>query len=120
MAKIKEKSVTANQTGDIEWTITDEDGSPRYKIVPYQNHLCYNLFEWGVTTNRKTGEETWGWKDTGYYPSDLALACNVVRDRLIMASGVHTKDMVELKKVITRSTTQILNAVKEGFAQWTT
>ena len=43
-------SVQAKDTGDLEWTICDADGNNLYKIVPYSNHLCYNIYEWGATT----------------------------------------------------------------------
>lgn len=109
-------SVQAKDTGDLEWTICDADGNNLYKIVPYSNHLCYNIYEWGATTRRDTGEEVMEWKDTGKYPSTLDHACDVIRNQLIMNCGLRTKEFTELKKAITRSTNQILAAVEEGFA----
>lgn len=109
-------SVMAEDTGDLEWTILDNNDDPIFKIVPYSNHLCYEIYKWDTTVRRDSGEEVMEWKSTGMYPSTLDHACNVIRDYLVMDCGVKTSDLTELKKAITRSTNQILAAVKEGFA----
>jgi len=109
-------NTTAAQTGELIWVVRNDDGVPLYKIEPYNNHLCYNLFEWGPTKKRDTGEEVWGWKDMGKYPTSLEHACTMLRDMLIMETGLETSEFSELKKTVTRSTTRIVKAVKGGFA----
>lgn len=108
-------SVLPMDTGDLEWVIRDENDTALYKIAPYSNHLCYNLYQWSAITDRKTGETRWDWKDTGVYPSTLEHACDIIRNRLVMNSGVKTSDLTELKKAITRSTNLIVGAVRKGF-----
>ena len=97
----------------MEWIINKGDGTPAFKVVPYSNHLCYQLFQWDSTLKRDTGEESWGWKDTGKYPSNLPHACEIIRNMMVMEWDIKTSDFKEIKKAITQSTNAIIAATKD-------
>lgn len=111
------KPIKVKDTGDTIFIIKDEHGNERYRIRPYSNHLCYVIDEWGTTKNRKTGEETWGWKEMECYPWDLYHAADLVKNRLIMNSNLTTDDIKELKKVITVASKNVAESIEESWKQ---
>lgn len=104
--------VNAKQTGDLIWTINSEDGTPLYQVRPYSNHLCYELFEWGQTKRKDTGELEWEWKALGVYPNNLPHACDIMRDNLVMDNAGAVKDFTQIKRAITQSTNAIIKAIE--------
>lgn len=54
----------------MEYIIDD-----RYKITPYNNGLCYDLYEFREVISKRTGESKGEqWAHTGKYPTSFAQA----------------------------------------------
>lgn len=101
-------------TGDLTFIVKDEKGEPVYRIRPYAStYLHYVIDEWREVTNRRTKETRLDWVQLECYPSTLEYACTKLRDWLLMRKDVQTSDLTEIKKAITRSTNQIMKAIKE-------
>lgn len=58
----------------MEYIIDD-----RYKISPYNNGLCYDLYEFREVISKRTGESKGKqWVHTGKYPSSFAHALRII------------------------------------------
>lgn len=99
--------------GDTTIIIKDDDGKPLYKIEPYPNHLCWQVFEWGMTTKRKTKEKVEEWKPLECYPTDLYYACVKLREMMTMRGEKIPQGLIETQKTITRCNNRIVKALKE-------
>lgn len=102
-------------TGDLVFIVKDEKGEPIYRIRPYPSaYLQYVIDEWREITNRRTKETRLDWVQLESYHGSLEDACTRVRDFVLSRNDVQTSNLSEIKKAITRSTNQIIKAVKEG------
>lgn len=58
----------------MEYIIDD-----RYKIKPYNNDLCYDLYEYREVIKKSTGESKgMQWVHTGKYPTSFAHALSII------------------------------------------
>lgn len=103
-----------SKTKDLVWTVYDDNSNPVFQLRPYSNYLCYELFKWGETTRRDTGEVVEEWKAMGVYPTTLEHACSIMRDDMVMKCTGALNDFTQLKRSITQSTNRIIKAIEEA------
>lgn len=60
----------------------------KYMIEPYSSSMCWNIKKYREHKNRKTGEITEDWFDTGIYPSSLEMALVRVSEWLLMDKDI--------------------------------
>ena len=100
------------KTNPLRLTITADDGSPLYKIEPYHNNLCYELFEWRKIEKRD-GETEFGWVDRNLYPRNIEDALRIIERDMIMKYGGCISTVEEMRKMLNAVVDRICKITKE-------
>lgn len=61
----------------------------KYRIKPYTNRLCWEIFEYREVTSNKgehAGKTRMDWVSTGKYPSNYGRALQIVYEMMLMES----------------------------------
>lgn len=95
------------------WTFKDPNGAPFMQIRAYTTELCYQLWEWGETKRRGTGEIEWEWKPLDNYPWSLQAAVLKVMNFMIERCGGATDDVRKMAATVKKIEARILEGVND-------
>lgn len=83
-----------------------------YRIKPYENGLCWEVFKYREVKSTKDGSVRMDWVSTGKYPSNYGQALQIVYELMLKESDEVIEGIEEAIKKAKKIEAQILKAAR--------